>query len=126
MKASRPPRWSTDLMALVETLKRTLRPSASEMKVTLHRFGRNRRLVLMLEWLTLWPTWGPLAVSSQRRDILQNPLPSPTLPRQFRGRGAGVQNHVHFRNGGRIGAAARGVKVLRPERAPKWPANGSV
>jgi hypothetical protein len=28
-------------------------------------------LVLMLEWLTLWPVWGPLAVSSQRRDIVQ-------------------------------------------------------
>src|ERR1700733_8826442 len=44
------------------------------MKVTLQRLGRNLRLVLMLEWLTLWPTWGPLAVSSQRRDILENPL----------------------------------------------------
>src|SRR4051812_5033735 len=74
--ASKPPRWSTLLMALVETRRRTLRPSASEMKVTLHRFGRNRRLVLILEWLTLWPTWGPLAVSSQRRDISENPLPS--------------------------------------------------
>src|SRR3569832_2113200 len=70
-KGSRPPLWSTLLIALVETRKRTLRPSTSEMKVTLHRFGRKRRLVLMLEWLTLWPTWGPLAVSSQRRDMLQ-------------------------------------------------------
>src|SRR5689334_25093745 len=58
-------------MALVETRKRTLRPSASEMKVTLHRFGRKRRLVLIFEWLTLWPTCGPLAVNSQRRDILE-------------------------------------------------------
>src|SRR6187402_1217450 len=74
-------------MALVETRRRTLRPSASEMKVTLHRFGRNRRLVLMLEWLTLWPTMGPLAVSSQRRDIFANPLPSPTLPRSGARRG---------------------------------------
>src|SRR6202041_3596104 len=70
-KASRPPLWSTLLIALVDTRRRTLRPSASEMKVTLHRFGRNRRLVLILEWLTLWPTSGPLAVSSQRRDILK-------------------------------------------------------
>src|SRR6201996_1374034 len=75
--ASRPPLWSTLLIALVETRRRTLRPSTSEMKVTLHRFGRKRRLVLILEWLTLWPTWGPLAVSSQRRDIVQNPLSSP-------------------------------------------------
>src|SRR3954454_2450757 len=69
--ASSPPRWSTLLIALVETRRRTLRPSVSEMKVTLQRLGRNLRLVLMLEWLTLWPTWGPLAVSSQRRDILE-------------------------------------------------------
>src|SRR6476661_3336842 len=66
---SRPPLWSTLFSALVETRRRTLRASASEMKVTLTRFGRKRRLVLMFEWLTLWPTWGPLAVSSQRRDI---------------------------------------------------------
>src|ERR1700757_2203364 len=67
--ASSPPLWSTVLIALVETRSRTFRPSASEMKVTLHRFGRKRRLVLMLEWLTLWPVRGPLAVSSPRRDI---------------------------------------------------------
>src|SRR3712207_3200421 len=41
------------------------------MNVTLTRFGRKRRLVLMLEWLTLWPTRGPLAVSSQRRDLVE-------------------------------------------------------
>src|ERR1700729_1729839 len=72
-------------MALVDTRNRTFRPSASEMKVTLHRFGRNRRLVLIFEWLTLWPTCGPLAVSSQRRDIVQNPLPSPSLRHCGRG-----------------------------------------
>jgi hypothetical protein len=27
---------------------------------------------LILEWLTLWPTSGPLAVSSQRRDIAKS------------------------------------------------------
>src|SRR5690349_8787255 len=37
--------------------------------VTLSRFGRNRRLVLMFEWLTLWPTRTPFPVRSQRRDI---------------------------------------------------------
>jgi hypothetical protein len=26
-------------------------------------------LVLMFEWLTLWPTIGPIPVSSQRRDM---------------------------------------------------------
>src|SRR4051794_21699182 len=65
------------------------------MKVTLQRLGRNLRLVLMLEWLTLWPTWGPLAVSSQRRDIFQNPLPSPRS-KQRDSRRAGVQIRVHF------------------------------
>ena len=47
----------------------TERPSASDISVTLNRFGRNRRLVLMLEWLTLWPTMRRLPVRSQRRDI---------------------------------------------------------
>src|SRR5216684_1365889 len=79
-------------MALVETRNRTFRPSASEMKVTLHRFGRNRRLVLILEWLTLWPTWGPLAVSSQRRDISRNPLPSPALPKSASARRGGSKS----------------------------------
>src|SRR6202012_4572066 len=85
------------------------------MKVTLHRFGRNRRLVLIFEWLTLWPTCGPLAVSSQRRDIVQNPLPSPSLRPCA---GAGVQNHVRFGNRGRIGEGRWAVKGLKH---PKWP-----
>src|SRR3981081_4718926 len=98
-------------MALVETRNRTLRPSASEMKVTLHRFGRNRRLVLILEWLTLWPTCGPLAVSSQRRDISGNPLPSPpVIPR-------GSKFTSIWGTGGRIGADAWGVKVLPAKTA---------
>src|SRR6516165_12517974 len=92
--ASSPPLWSTLLIALVETRRRTLRPSASDMNVTLHRFGRKRRLVLMLEWLTLWPTWGPLAVSSQRRDMAKNPLIIPGFvgrrPSVNGGRGPGV------------------------------------
>src|SRR6202035_2844600 len=106
-------------MALVETRSRTFRPSASEMKVTLHRFGRNRRLVLIFEWLTLWPTSGPLAVSSQRRDIALNPLPSrPSVLFKVR---RGVQNHVHPGNRGRIGAERQGVKVCSPARAPERP-----
>ena len=64
------------LEAFAETRSRTERPSASDISVTFRRFGRNRRLVLMFEWLTLWPTWGPLPVNSQRRDmtIPLNPL----------------------------------------------------
>jgi hypothetical protein len=38
---------------------RTKRSSVSEISKTLHRFGRNRRLVWRLEWLTLWPTLWP-------------------------------------------------------------------
>src|ERR1044072_5678509 len=45
------------------------RPSASDISVTLIRFGRKRRLVLMLEWLTVWPDRGPFPVRSQRRDM---------------------------------------------------------
>jgi len=41
----------------------------SEISVTLCRFGRNLRLVLRFEWLTLWPDRTPLSVNAQRRDI---------------------------------------------------------
>src|SRR3954468_15187466 len=81
--ASRPPRWSTLLSAFAEMRSLTERPSASEISVTLSRFGRKRRLVLMFEWLTLWPTWGPLPVKSQRRDIveiLENSAGTPAAP----------------------------------------------
>src|SRR5258707_11954500 len=91
------------------------------MKVTLQRFGRNRRLVLMLEWLTLWPVWGPLAVSSQRRDICQilfhplNALSSKLClkdwPALSKG-AAGVKNRVPTGSGGRIGGNGTFVKVL--------------
>src|SRR5260370_30079933 len=37
--------------------------------VTLSRLGRKRRLVLMLEWLTLCPTCAVLPLSSHRHDI---------------------------------------------------------
>src|SRR5215207_7232954 len=68
-KASRPPRWSMVLSALADTRSLTERPSASEIIVTLHRLGRNRRLVLRFEWLTLWPVCAALPVKSHRRDM---------------------------------------------------------
>src|ERR1700724_4208782 len=58
-----------DFRAFAETRRRTERPSVSDISVTLHRFGRKRRLVLRLEWLTLWPVCAVLPVNSQRRDI---------------------------------------------------------
>src|SRR6266498_304234 len=47
----------------------TERSSASEIRVTLQRLGRNRRLVLRFEWLTLWPVCAVLPVRSHRRDM---------------------------------------------------------
>src|SRR6056297_1079516 len=41
----------------------------SDCNVTSLRFGRYRRLVLLLAWLELLPTIGPFPVSSQRRDV---------------------------------------------------------
>ena len=43
--------------------------SASDCSVTSLRFGRYRRLVLLLAWLELLPVIGPFPVSSQRRDM---------------------------------------------------------
>jgi hypothetical protein len=37
--------------------------------LTFIRFGKKRRLDLMFEWLTLWPTWADLPVNSHRRDM---------------------------------------------------------
>src|SRR5258708_23139284 len=110
-KASRPPLWSTLFTALVETRRRTLRSRASLMKVTLTRFGRKRRLVLMLEWLTLWPTWGPLAVSSQRRDMSKSSIFPPTMCGRHSGRHGG-RFSVLAGSGGRIGGKRRDVKFL--------------
>src|SRR5215831_259441 len=36
------------------------------------RFGRKRRLVLLLAWLTLWPDITPLPEIVQRRDMAQS------------------------------------------------------
>src|SRR3954452_15930197 len=49
--------------------RRKVWPSASDARDAGDSAGRKRRLVLMLEWLTLWPTIGPTPVSSQRRDM---------------------------------------------------------
>ena len=65
--ASRPPRRSSVRSAEAATRSRTDRFNSSDWSVTLHRFGKNLRLVLRFEWLTLWPLWTAFPVSSQRR-----------------------------------------------------------
>ena len=57
---------------------------------------------------------GPLAVSSQRRDIRKNPLPSPLIPTGAKGRARGSKTLVPLSKGagGRIGALALSVKVI--------------
>jgi hypothetical protein len=66
---SRPPLCSTERRPWVDTRNLKLRSSFSEISVTFCRLGRKTRLVLLLAWLTLWPTWRPLPVSSQMRDM---------------------------------------------------------
>src|SRR5690606_37984921 len=68
-KLSSPPRCSTERSADAETRRRKLCPRASDIKVTSQRFGRKRRRVLLLAWLTLLPLITALPVSSQARDI---------------------------------------------------------
>src|SRR4051794_37109085 len=70
---SSPPTCSTDRRPWVDTRNLTLWPSASDIKVTFCRLGRNVRLVLLLAWETLFPTCRPLPVSSQTRDMVLYP-----------------------------------------------------
>src|SRR3990170_1570108 len=72
-KASRPPRCSTERKAWALIVIRTRFFSASLSSVTLQRFGRKRRLVRRLAWLTLLPVSTALPVSSQRRAIVLDP-----------------------------------------------------
>src|SRR5258705_3526429 len=82
----------------------TERPSASDISVTLIRFGRKRRLVLMFEWLTVWPDRGPFPVSSQRRDMSKSSdkLCGPEMP--------ATGKAVHFEGRGPIKSPRKGVK----------------
>src|SRR5947209_1003262 len=83
---SRPPTCSTERSPCVDTRSLTLVPSASEIKVTFCRLGRNVRLVLLLAWETLLPTCRPLPVSSQTRDMCFYPdfLDEPHGPEERR------------------------------------------
>src|SRR5690606_27859708 len=55
--------------AAPETRRRTQRFSLSTQKRRYCRFGRNRRLVLLLAWDTLFPTMGFLPVTSHTRAM---------------------------------------------------------
>src|SRR3954468_13491376 len=61
-KTSRPPLASRVRSAALVTRRRYDWPSASDCRVAGDSAGRNRRFVLMFEWLTLWPTIGPTPV----------------------------------------------------------------
>src|ERR1043166_7558559 len=67
-KASRPPLNSIVRIAAAESRSRT-GPSTSDNTEIVCKFGRKRRFVLMLEWLTLWPTRTPLPVTGHLRAI---------------------------------------------------------
>src|SRR5262249_49406250 len=90
-KASRPPRCSTERRACAVTRRRTDWPSASERRVTLTRFGRNRVFVLRFEWLTRLPTRTAFPVSSQRRDIAVLHI------QELRGERAGSEKQKQYR-----------------------------
>src|SRR5262249_46836543 len=66
--ASSPPFFSIVRIAVVLRRSRT-GPSASESSDSVCRLGRKRRFVLMLEWLTLWPTCTPLPVTGHLRAM---------------------------------------------------------
>jgi hypothetical protein len=56
----------------VQTLTRCSLPSIVSLAEWI--FGRNRRLVWRLEWLTLLPETGPLPHTSHRRAKFRTPL----------------------------------------------------
>src|SRR6185312_15293108 len=93
------------------------RPSSSDDSVTLHRLGRNRRLVLRFEWLTLWPTRAVLPVRSQRRDMVEILKLSgpPTAGRPI--------CMIHAGIAGRIEAAGREVKRPVADPGTAWKAS---
>src|SRR5207237_2243737 len=114
-----PPRLSTVLKACAETRSFTERPSASDINVTFRRLGRNRRLVLRLEWLTLWPTSGPLPVNAQRRDIATTSGFEGLLVRRICG-------SRHLRAGLRLARGRRTYSGEAPRRQAKRPGRGSI
>src|SRR6266700_148974 len=69
--ASMPPLNSIVRIAVVER-RRRIGPNTSDNSEIVCKFGRKRRFVLMLEWLTLWPTRTPLPVTGHLRAMLHH------------------------------------------------------
>src|SRR6476620_8307535 len=65
-----PPLCSMVLMPRGVSRRRTVCPSASDRTEATCRFDMNRRLVLLLAWLTLWPYWTDLPDRAQRRGMV--------------------------------------------------------
>src|ERR1700760_819984 len=68
-----PPLCSTVRMPRVDSRRRTAVPRMSDSSDVSCRFGRKRRRVRLLAWLTLLPASTPLPVIWQRRDIAEDP-----------------------------------------------------
>ena len=66
---SNPPLKSTVLRAALVTFSLIFFFKISLLNVTFFKFGINLLLVLLLEWLTLWPLSGDIPVSSHLLDI---------------------------------------------------------
>ena len=66
---SSPPWRSTVFNATMLIFKETLWPRVSLASVSLCKFGRKTRFLLLLAWLTRWPLRTPLPVNSQRRAM---------------------------------------------------------
>src|SRR3954454_10397448 len=94
-----PPLCSTVRMPRVDRRMRTSCPRLSDSSDVTWRFGRKRRRVLLLAWLTLLPLRTPLPVISQRRDIALNP--------QYRLEGAGYGDTGGGRQGRPVGNRAQ-------------------
>src|SRR3954464_5772126 len=72
-----PPLCSIVFMPRGVSRRRTEWPSASDRTEPTCRFDMNRRLVLLLAWLTLLPYWTDLPDRAQRRGMA---IPIKTIP----------------------------------------------
>src|ERR1700674_501923 len=74
--------------------------------VTFKRLGKNRRLVLRFEWLTLWPVCAVFPVRSHRRDMVNFLVFPKRAPRSHGTKPIPVEERV-----GRIVISAASVKL---------------